>query len=353
MATAESVVFAPVKRRTRKLRAAASSLAAVILALVIGGVLIVIAGGEPLSAYEALINGSLGTAPAFGQTLIQAVPLVIIGLGIALVFRARIYNIGAEGQLFVGALTGGAVAVTVPIDNGPLLIALAVIAGILGGAFWGAIVGVLRAKWNVNEVITSLLLTYVGTLLFSWAIRRPLRDPQASAGLAGEAVPDIALLPNLPDLYVHVGVFIAAALVPIMAYVMSRTPFGFRVGMLGYNADAAQTAGVPSGRMIITLMVVSGGLAGLAGIIQVLGVSGRLDPSLSSGYGFTAIVVALLGRLNAVGVLLAALFLAVLNAGGQAMSVTEGLPYAIVLAIQGVFVVFLLIADRLARGGAS
>jgi ABC-type uncharacterized transport system permease subunit len=138
--------------------------------------------------------------------------------------------------------------------------------------------------------------------------------------------------------------------VPIAAYVMARTPFGMRVRMLGFNADAARAAGVSAGRMVLGLMLISGGLAGLAGSLQTLGVAERLDLGISQGYGFTAIVVALLGRLNAFGVLLAALFIATLQSGGQAMSVTEGLPYAIVLAIPGVFVVFLLIADRMARG---
>jgi general nucleoside transport system permease protein len=144
-------------------------------------------------------------------------------------------------------------------------------------------------------------------------------------------------------------VFVALALVPIALYLMTRTPFGMRVRMMGFNAETARTAGVSSRRMIVGLMLISGGLAGLAGAIQTLGVAERLDLGISQGYGFTAIVVALLGRLHAVGVLLAAVFVAALQSGGQAMSVTQGLPYAIVLAIPGVFVVFLLIADRLAR----
>ncbi len=210
----------------------------------------------------------------------------------------------------------------------------------------------LRARWGVNEVITSLLLNYIGILLFQWAARRPLRDPAATNGIAGRAAPHASLLPHLPGLDVHIGVLFALALVPIVGYFMTRTPFGFRVRMLGLNSEAAQTAGVPAGRMAIRLMLISGGLAGLAGIVQVLGVSGRLDPNLSNptfGTGYVAIVVALIGRRNAFGVLLAGLLIATLQAGGQAMSVTQSLPYSIVLAIEGLFVVFLLIADQLAR----
>jgi ABC-type uncharacterized transport system permease subunit len=333
-----------------KLRAALASLGAVALSLVVGGLLIVFAGGDPVSAYSSLIDGALGSPYAIGQVLLVAVPLVIIGLGLALAFQGRVYNIGAEGQMFMGALVGGVVAIFVPIGFGPLLICISLIAGVLAGAGWGGIVGVLRARWGVNEVITSLLLNFVAILGFTYVVRRPLRAQGAAIDLQGRAVQSDSVLPTIPDLNVHIGVFIALMLVPIALYLMARTPFGMRVRMMGFNAEAARTAGVRSRRMIVGLMLISGGLAGLAGIIQTLGVSGRLDLGISQGYGFTAIVVALLGRLNAVGVVLAALFIAVLQGGGQAMSVTEGLPYAIVLAIPGLFVVFLLIADRLARG---
>jgi simple sugar transport system permease protein len=336
----------------RQLAAVGAPVGAVALALLVGAGLILIAGGDPVSAYSALITGAFGNELAIGQVLAQATPLVIIGLGLALAFRGGVWNIGAEGQLFVGALTGGAVAIELPVSSGAVLIAAALLAGIFGGAVWGLIVGVLRARWDVNVVITSLLLNYVAILLFQWAARRPLRDPAATNGIDGRAVPHAALLPSLSGFSVHIGVFIALALVPIVGYVMSRTPFGFKLRMLGFNSEAARTAGVSPGRMAIRLMVISGGLAGLAGIIQVLGVSDRLDPNLSSptfGTGYVAIVVALLGRRNAYGVLLAGLLIATLQAGGEAMSVTQSLPYSIVLAIEGVFVVFLLIADQLAR----
>ena len=316
--------------QSRRLRAILASAGAVLLSLVVGGLLVVIAGGEPVSAYRALLDGALGTPYGIGQVLVLAIPLVIIGLGLALAFR-------------------GVVAILLPVGFAPLLIGAAIVAGVLAGAGWGAIVGVLRARWGVNEVITSLLLNFVAILIFTYIVRRPLRAPGAP-DLQGRAIQPEAALPALSDLAVHIGLFLALALVPLAAYVMARTPFGFRVRMLGFNAEAARTAGVRSGRMVVGLMLISGGLAGLAGALQILGVAERLDPGISQGYGFTAIVVALLGRLNAVGVLLAALFIALLQSGGQAMSVIEGVPYAIVLAIPGIFVVFLLIADRLARG---
>ena len=335
--------------RSRKLKSGLSSAGAVLLSLVVGGLLMLVAGGEPVAAYGALVDGAFGSPYALGQMLLLAVPLLIMGLGLALAFRGRVYNIGAEGQLFMGALAGGVAAIFIPVGFAPLLIALSAVAGVAAGAAWGGIVGVLRARWGVNEVITSLLLNFVAILGFTYVVRQPLRAEGAANDLQGRAVQAEAVLPRLPDLNVHIGVFLAIVLVPIAFYLMARTPFGMRVRMMGFNAEAARTAGVSSRRMIVGLMVASGGLAGLAGAIQTLGVAERLDLGISQGYGFTAIVVALLGRLHAVGVLLAAVFIAVLQSGGQAMSVTQGLPYAIVLAIPGVFVVFLLIADRLAR----
>ncbi len=329
-------------------RAVTVWLGAALVAFALGGILVLIAGGSPVDSLRAMFQGALGSVFSVGQLLVLAIPLLVIGLGLAVAFRGRVYNIGAEGQLFMGALAGGALLLTIDGD-GRLMIGLALIAGTVGGALWGAIVGVLRARWGVNEVISSLLLTYIALFIFGWAIRRPFGDPSAGNNLASRPIPEDTLLGTLPDLFVHYGLFVAIALVPVVGYVMARTPFGFRVRAMGLNLAATEVAGVRTGRLVIWLMLVSGGLAGLAGIIQVVGIEGRLDAGISQSYGFTAIVVALLGRLNAFGVLLAALFIAFLNAGGQAMSVEEGLPYSIVLAIQGVFVLLVLVADRFSR----
>ena len=333
----------------QRLRMSASSVLAVVLALLVGAVLISIAGGSPIPAYRSLLSGALGSEFSIGQTLIQAVPLLVIGLGLALAFRGRVYNIGADGQFYLGALAAGAVAIELPIHVRIVAIGVTLVVGAVGGGVWGWIAGVLRARWSVNVVISSLLLTYVAHYVFTYAIRRPLRDPSAS-GLLGRGIPTAAQLPLLSGFGVSVGLFLALALVPICGYAMTRTPFGLKVRMLGLNAEAARTAGVDANRLIVRLMMISGALAGLAGALQLAGVADRLDPTLSNNYGFTAIVVALLGRMSATGVLLAALFIGGLNAGGEAMSVDQNLPFSVVMAIQGVFVIFLLIADRLARG---
>jgi simple sugar transport system permease protein len=344
--TDTGVMPAGVSLRSRRLRAAGFSFAAVIFALVVAGVLVVVAGGNPFGAYASFVEGSLGSRFAIGLVFVQTTPLLLIGLGLALAFRGRVYNIGAEGQFYMGALAGGAVGGALgSFAAGPAAISIAVVAGIAGGAAWGLIVGVLKARWRVNEVISSLLLNYIATFVFAYVVRRPLRDPEATF-IVGKELRSANHLPVVSALSAHAGILIAFALVPVVWYAAERAPFGFRVRMMGLNSEAAHAAGVNTPLLIATLMAISGGFAGLAGIIQVLGVTYRLDPALSNGYGFTAIVVALLGRLNAVGVLLAALFVGVLTVGGQAMAVQRGLPFASVLAIEGIFVVFVLIANR-------
>jgi simple sugar transport system permease protein len=324
------------------------TLLAILLAFGVGAVLVVIAGGNALTAYRTMVSGAFGSPFDFGQLLVQAVPLLIIGLGLTIAFRGGVYNIGAEGQLFMGALAGGAVALTVPW-NDAWMIPVEILAGIVGGALWGSIVGLLRARWSVNEVISSLLLNYIGIFFFSYMVRRPFADQAASSNLTSKPVPGREMLATVPTLFVHDGLFIALALVPVVGYLLRRTPFGFRIRMMGLNREAAGLAGIDTGRMAIWLMVISGGFAGLAGIVQVLGVEGSLDSGISNNYGYTAIVVALLGRLTAVGTLFGALFIAFLVVGGQAISVNLQLPYSLVLAIEGVFVLFFLIVDRVAR----
>jgi ABC-type uncharacterized transport system permease subunit len=335
-------------RRNAQLWALLVSATGVLLAFVVGGLLVVIAGGRPVEAFRSMFSGSLGSSFSIGQLLVTTTPLLIIGLGLGLAFRGRVYNIGAEGQLFVGALAGGTLLLEVH-GSAELMIGLAMVAGIVGGGLWASVVGFLRARWGVNEVISSLLMNYIGIFGFDYVIRKPLGDPAAGNSLASKALPTDTLLPTIPHLFAHIGIFIALGIVPVVWYAMRYTPFGYRVRMMGLNQEAARIAGVNTGRLVVLLMVISGALAGLAGVVQVLGVEGRMDAGISANYGFTAIVVALLGRLSAWGVLGAALLIGFLNVGGQAMSVDNGLPYSIVLAIEGVFVLFVLVADRFGR----
>ena len=325
-----------------------TSLGAVLLGLLVGAAILAVAGANPIRAYGAMVEGAIGSRFAVSQVLVQAVPLLIIGLGLAFAFRGRVWNIGAEGQFHLGALAGGAVAIAAPIPVAAVQLPLAMLLGAASGGAWAWVVGTLRARWRVNEVISSLLLNYVAIYWYSYFIRKPLRDPEGFLPQS-RAIPASAQLPSLPGLDVHAGLLIALALVPLVAYTMHRTPFGFRAAALGLNADAAEAAGIHAGRTIVRLMVISGAMAGLAGVIQILGVQLRLQYGISPGFGFTAIIVALLGRTQPVGVLLAAMLIAGLSVGGAAVQFTQGIPIAAVFTMQASFVLFLVVADRVVR----
>ncbi len=323
-------------------------LLAAALALAVGAVLFRFAGADPLAAYATMVTGAFGSSFAISQLLTRAIPLLIIALGLVAVFRANIWNIGAEGQLLIGALAGGVVAIEFPIASGWLAIPAAMVAGAAAGGTWAAIVGWLRAKWQVHEVITSLLLNFIAAILFSYLVRGPLRDPMGFLPQSKD-VPEFAHLPLLAGLNVNIGLVLALVLTVLFAYVLSSTPFGMKIRMIGSSPSVARAVGVDPGRMTVQLMAISGGMAGLAGVIQVLGVQFNLQDGLSPGFGFTAILVALLGRLNALGALIAAIALSAISVGGSAMQVAQGIPTSVVATISALIVMFLLVAERLTK----
>lgn len=323
-------------------------LAAILAAFVSGGILLVIAGANPLQAYADMLTGTLGSRFDFSLVLVEVAPLLLIGLGLSIAFRARVWNIGAEGQLVMGALAGGAFAIYAPIDIKAVAISTACIVGAAAGAAWGWIVGFVRARWGVNEVISSLLLNYVAIFSLNYAVRKPLRDPVGFQPVS-ETLPDAARLPDVPGFRVHIGLLIGLALIPIVAYVIRRTPFGFHTLMMGMNDEATEAAGVKTGRLVVLLMMISGAFAGLAGVLQVMGPETRLTNNISPGFGFTAIIVALIGRMRPMGVLFGALLIGALTLGGDVIQRTQQVPRILTLVIQALFVLFLLVADKMAR----
>lgn len=323
-----------------------AGLLALVGTFVVGGILLVIAGANPFLAYRDLVKGAFGSRRAIEQVLVATVPLLVIALGLCFAYRAKVWNIGAEGQFLAGALTAAAVALHVSVGSRWLLTPLVLIAGTLGGAVIGWLIGELRARWAVNEILTSLLLNYVLFYVVTWAVRKPLHTPRNPLP-STDALPSAAMLPSLGSTSVHAGLIVALALVPITAYVLNRTPLGFRITMLGLNPGTSEGVGVNTRRLIVSTMMISAGLAGLAGAIQLIGPAGYLDNQISAGFGYTAIVVAMLGRLRAFGVMLAALFLAALAVGGEFMERTQQIPAAITLVIGAVFVLFVLLAGKL------
>jgi ABC-type uncharacterized transport system permease subunit len=337
---------------------------AIFTALVVGAVLIVFsdenvlstwgyffaAPGDALSAswnaitaaYGALLSGAVGSGSAVSETIVAATPLILAGLGIALGFRTGLFNIGAEGQVIAGGLAAGYVGFA--IHGLPVFVhlPLALLAGFLGGALWGFVPGILKATTGAHEVITTIMLNYVAVnlslyLLTSAAFRRPGRiDPISKI----VAVP--ARLPHLAGhgLRLHAGIIVALLAAVAVAWLLGRSTWGFELRAAGANPAAAFTAGIDIRRATVMAMVVSGALAGLAGAGQVLGVQFSLAPQFSGGVGFDAITVALLGRANPLGVVLAALLFGALRAGGLNMQAATSTPIDIVTVIQSLIVIF-------------
>lgn len=320
-----------------------------LLGLLIGGVLILVAKANPISAYGELFKGAFGGLRQISDTLIQACPIMIIGLGMSAAFRARVWNIGAEGQYYMGALLGGLVALYLPpfLPRG-ILILVMLLAGILGGALWGFIPAVFKIKKGMNEIISTLMLNYIAILLMQYLVRGPLQDPKGYLPSSAQFSP-ATLLPTLFGTRIHIGIVIAFLLAPVVFGLLWKTPFGFQLRAVGSRASVARYAGARVEKIIAFVMVFSGGLAGLAGIIQVASTYTRLKASISINYGFNGVLVALLGRMNPFGVVLASIFFAALTTGAQSMHVVYHLPIDLSSAIQAIIVLSVLAVDALAR----
>jgi len=322
---------------------------AVVMALILGGV-IMLATGVSFTAigdsYVALFSGSVGSLYAVSETLTAAAPLTLAGLGLALGFRAGLFNIGAEGQVLIGGMA--AVIVGFSFEGMPAIIhvPLALLAGALAGAAWASIAGWLRAATGAHEVITTIMLNLISYRLVDYLLRNPpIQRPGRTDPISKSVLPS-AELPHLldwidPSLRVHAGILLALAAVALVYWLLFNTTLGFEFRASGHNPDAARYAGMRSGLIIVAVMALAGALAGLAGANQVLGVLGRASPNFSGGIGFDAIAVALLGRSHPVGVLLAGLLFGALQAGGRQMQVSAGVSLDLIAIIQALIIIFI------------
>lgn len=318
------------------------------LGLLLGAVLILIAGADPRVAYQTLIEGAFGGRRQITETVLKACPLLIVGLGLAVAFQSKVWNIGAEGQYFIGALLGGAVALQFPDAPKMLLIPAILLAGVLGGALWGLIPAWLYIRRGISEIISTLMLNYIAILFVQYLARGPLRDPE---GFLPESalLSDAARLPIILAPRIHLGVLIALLLVPLVYVLIWRTPLGFQLRSIGANPQVARFAGMNVASGVMLALAISGALAGLAGIIEISTLHMRLKGAISGGYGFSAILVALLGRMHPVGILLAAVFFAALSIGAESMHTVSGLPSSLAQAIQALIVLFVLGTDAFFR----
>jgi simple sugar transport system permease protein len=321
---------------------------ALALTIASGFILFAILGKDPFRAMTLIFVTPLTSVRGLAEISVKATPLILIATGLAIGFRAGIWNIGAEGQFAIGAISGSAVAIWVHPDGGPWLLPLMAVVGITGGMAWAAIPALLRTRFNANEILVSLMLVYVAVLLLTLMVQGPLKDPKAYGFPESVLFQPSAVLPLIvAGTRAHAGFLVAIAVVAIAYVLMMRHAIGFEIRVLGEAANAARFAGISETRMVWFCFLLSGGLAGLAGLFEAAGPVGQLVPSLPVGYGFTAIIVAFLGRLEPLGILLAGLLLALTYIGGETAQVVMSLPSATTSVFQGLLLFFLLAADVL------
>jgi ABC-type uncharacterized transport system permease subunit len=337
------------RRRALLARIAVPGLA-IVTSLVVSSVAMIFSGTSPIEAYLALWEGAFGSQTAIIETLIKAAPFVLAGLGIALAFRGGLFNIGVQGQLFMGSVF--AVVVGYSVELPPILhISLALLAGIIGGALWAAIPGYLKARQGAHEVITTIMLNYIAARVINWALATngPLRAPRTVVPET-RAVFESARLPILiPDTRLHAGVIIAVIAAIIVYWLLWRTVSGFEIRTVGANPSAARYAGINVEGNIVLTMVLSGALAGLGGAIQVLGLAPyNFTTGFNVGLGFDSIAVAVLGGIHPFGVVLSSFLFGAMDAGARLMQLRTKVPIDIITIVQGLILAFVA-ADQIIR----
>lgn len=347
-ATPETGQPAPPPRRAGQIvRTLLVPVLAVFTALVVGAVLIQLSGGNPALAYLGLWEGAFGSPRALSETAVWSVPYIFAGLGVAFAFKGGLFNIGADGQLVVGAVAAAWLGFGLPRVLGTSLpavihVPLALFGGALAGALWGAIPGYLKARFGAHEVINTIMMSYIALLAASYLLNGPLKDPSPTNVLARTPliVVSARIPPLLADYRVHWGLLLALGMAVLVWFVLQRSTLGFAIRTTGLNPDAARYAGVQYRRTIVITMALSGFLAGLAGTIEVLALNYRHDLTFSSGYGFDAITVALLGRNDPLGVVLAAFLFGAMRNGASRMQFMAQIPVDIISVVQALILLF-------------
>jgi ABC-type uncharacterized transport system permease subunit len=332
------------------------------LALAISSLVFIILGENPLAIYSSIAIGSIGSPYGISETLIETMPLLLISLGLCIAYRAKYWNIGAEGQYVMGAIVATPLALS--LGSAPAFVAVPVllVASAIGGGMYGVIAGALKAKLGVNEIITTLMMNFIAIEFLSYLTWGPLMGSIGKAGSAksgqplSDPMPASTQLPrlfNAVDLRVHIGIILALVLAIVVYVFLVRTSWGYQIRVLGSNPDAARYAGMNNEKLTLVVSFLSGAFAGIAGASVLLGTAHRLAEQFATGYGYTAIMVTLLGRTSPVGMIFASIFVAALSTGANFMYRTIGLPIFIVDVIVGLILLVMLgidAASRLKRG---
>jgi ABC-type uncharacterized transport system permease subunit len=333
-------------------------LLAAILGLLVGAVIILLLGANPVEAYLAMAQGAFGTPNALADSLVKAGPLLFVGVGTCIAYRGGVINIGGEGQLVMGALSATTVALALPGLPGWLLIPLALIGGLIGGGVWAGIAGALKARFRVNEVLSTVMLNAIAVQLMNFLLRGALIDPTELANAIRipqtQRFPLAADLPRLVPTRLHLGIAIGVAVAILVYLLLWRTTVGYRIRAVGLNLFASRYAGINVNRYQVLAMTLSGALAGLGGAVEVLGVNHRLfTDGSATGFtgnaGFNGIVAALFGGLHPIGTLPAAFFFGALLVGANSLQRTVQVPSAFVTTLDGLVVIFVVASQRWSR----
>ncbi len=324
-----------------------SPVLAIAITVVIGGIIFAGLGLDPFHALYVYFIEPVTDLWSIEELIVKAAPLILIGAGLTICYTANVWNIGAEGQLTIGALFGSAIPVYFTSWQSPSVLVAMLVLGAVGGALFGAIPAALKNRFGANEILTSLMLVYVAQLLLDWLVRGPWRDPQGYNFPQSVPFEGWQLLPLLGEGRVHIGAIFAVVAVIALAIMMGRSLRGFEIRVIGSSPRAGAFAGFARKRVVWFCFLLSGALAGLAGICEVAGPSGELQPTISPGYGFTAIIVAFLGRLNPIGVLFAGILLAISYLGGEAAQVELSISDKTAQVFQGMLLFFILGCDTL------
>ena len=327
---------------------------AVLAALLVGAVMLLLLGANPITAYGALLEGAFGSGNAVAETAVKAVPLLLVGLGICIAFRGRVTNIGGEGQMIIGALLATVVGLSLTNWPGWLVITLAMLGGFVGGAIWGGIPGVLKAYFNVNEILSTVMMNAIAVQIMNFLLRGPLIDP-SQAELASKIpqtarLPEAFHLPRLQPTRLHLGALIAVVLAVLVYLLLWRTTLGYRIRAVGKNPDAARYGGIRVRRYMVIALLLSGAFAGLAGAVSVYGLNYRMiTDGSATGFtgsaGFNGIVAALFGQLHPIGTIPASFLFGALLVGANKLQRVMQVPAAFITALNGLVVVFVVSSE--------
>lgn len=315
---------------------------AIILAFVCGGILIALSGFSPIEAYLALLKGTFGNINSIAEVLVKATPLLLTALGLCVSSRARVISIGAEGQIYFGAIGATFIGVFLGPLSPYIAIPLSLLAGFILGAIWSGIAAWINLKFKASVLIVTNMMNYIAILFVSFLITGPWRDPTSVEPFSAVITPGAWLPILIPRTRLHMGLIMAIAAFVLFRWIFRHTVLGYQLTVSGSNKDAAEASGININRVIMTSMFIGGGMAGLAGAVELCGISHRLIEGISPGYGFTAITISILGGGNPLGVVLATLLFSILVVGADSMRRIVGVPIAISTIIQALVLFFAL-----------